>query len=58
MGIENPEIIESVKKIEELEKKLFAHPLRKVGKWQTFRVDLSILADVMQSSPTCPSLKL
>ena len=30
MGIDNPEIADSVKKIEELEKKLFAHPQRKV----------------------------
>ena len=31
MGIEDPEIVELVHKIEELESKLFAHPLHKVG---------------------------
>lgn len=30
MKIEDPEIVELVKQVEELEKKLFAHPLHKV----------------------------
>jgi len=31
MGIQDPEIVDLVQKIEELESKLFAHPLHKVG---------------------------
>lgn len=30
MSIEDPEIVELVKQIEELERKLYAHPLHKV----------------------------
>ena len=30
MGIEDPEIVELVNQIEELERKLYAHPLHKV----------------------------
>lgn len=30
MGIEDPEIVQLVNQIEELEKKLFSHPLHKV----------------------------
>ncbi|XP_078443652.1 RNA helicase, ATP-dependent, SK12/DOB1 protein [Wolffia australiana] len=47
MGIEVPEIVESVKKIEELEKKLFTHPLRKMGqneqqfKWYQRKAEVS-----------------
>ena len=41
MSIEDPEIVELVKQIEELERKLYSHPLHKVYKKRFFLLSWS-----------------